>query len=124
MAEIAKRRPNAVDVPTDELERAHYYETIEAQEDFKELEQSKRNFIVPATIFFLVFYLALPLLDGFAKDFMNTQIIGVINIAYLFALAQFVMVGVITWLYMRTASRKFDPIIARIVAKLRGKGGA
>ena len=125
MAQVAKpgRISDSADVSAQELQRSQLYENIEAQADFKELERSKRNFVVPATIFFLVFYLALPILDGFARDFMNTKIIGDLNLAYLFALAQFVMVGVITWLYMRVASQKFDKLIERIRASINAKGG-
>ena len=123
MAQVAKPSSisDSADVYAQELQRSQLYENIEAQADFKELERSKRNFVVPATIFFLLFYLALPILDGFARDFMNTKVIGDLNLAYLFALAQFVMVGVITWLYMRVASQKFDKLIERIRASITAK---
>ncbi len=92
-------------------------------DDFKELVAAKIRFILPATIFFLVYYLLLPLLAGFAKGFMDIKVIGDINIAYLFALSQFVMVGVLAWLYLRQAVH-FDDMAHDIVAKFKTmKGG-
>ena len=47
---------------------------------------TKRIFIVPAFIFFVVYYFALPVLVGYAPQFMSTKVIGKVNLAYLFAL--------------------------------------
>jgi uncharacterized membrane protein (DUF485 family) len=72
---------------------------------FKALIKAKMKFIVPATIFFLVYFFALPLLVGYAPDLMNRKVIGSINIAYLFALSQFFMAWGVALLYVRAASR-------------------
>jgi len=68
---------------------------------------AKARFIVPATLFFVVYYFALPVLVGYAPAFMSTPVVGVVNIAYLFALSQFFVAWIIAWLYTRAASR-FD----------------
>ncbi len=68
---------------------------------------AKAKFVVPATIFFLAYYFALPILVGYAPDLMKTQVLGPVNLAYLFALSQFFMVGLVGFLYMRAAD-KFD----------------
>ena len=99
------------------------WEEIAAMSEFKSLVTAKIGFIVPATIFFLVYYLALPLLAGFAKDFMDTKIIGEVNIAYLFALSQFVMTFVLAGIYLRKAA-VFDEMAHNITSKVKGmKGG-
>jgi uncharacterized membrane protein (DUF485 family) len=83
------------------------YESIANDRRFQELLVAKKRFIVPATVFFIVYYFALPVLVGYAPDFMKTPVIGPVNLAYLFALSQFVVAWIIAWLYMR-ASDRFD----------------
>ena len=72
-----------------------------------ELLRRKRRFLVPATLFFIVYYFALPVLVGYAPGFMATKVWGAVNLAYLFALSQFVMAWTLAWLYVRAAAR-FD----------------
>lgn len=85
------------------LETPSDWDRVAANEEFKDLMAAKARFIVPATLFFVTYYFALPLLVGYAKDFMSTPVIGPVNIAYLFALSQFFMAWTIAWLYMRAA---------------------
>ena len=88
--------------------------------EFKNLLKAKRRFILPATLFFIVYYFALPVLVGYAPALMSTKVLGVVNIAYLFALSQFFMAWVIAALYLRAASR-FDKLEQRIIEKARDK---
>lgn len=62
---------------------------------------TKRDFVVPAFVFFIVYYFLLPILVGYAPKFMETKVIGVVNLAYLFALSQFFMAWTIAWLFWR-----------------------
>ncbi len=98
---------------------ASEWERIEADPQFRELVAAKRSFIVPATIFFIVYYFALPVLVGYFPGLMDRRVIGQINIAYLFALSQFFMAWIIAGLYVRRAGA-FDRMAAAIVAKVRG----
>eukprot|EP01031_Cornospumella_fuschlensis_P020249 gene20249-24824_t len=61
--------------------------SLEAKPAFRDLLRRKASFVIKATIFFLSYYLALPLLVGYAPDFMKTKVFGEVNIAYLFALS-------------------------------------
>jgi len=81
---------------------------------FKELIRAKRRFILPATIFFIVYYFALPVLVGYARPFMETRVFGAVNIAYLFALSQFFVAWIIAALYVRAAG-KFDRMAADVI---------
>jgi uncharacterized membrane protein (DUF485 family) len=78
--------------------------------EFRRLIRARRNFIIPAVIFFLVYYFALPLSNGLAPSLMNTKVIGNINLAYLFALSEFVMAWILAAIYIRRANRVFDPL--------------
>lgn len=89
------------------------WDAIEASPRFRELLRAKRRFIIPAMIFFVVYYFALPVLVGYARPLMEKKIAGAINLAYLFALSQFFMAWVIAWLYVRAANR-FDEMAREI----------
>jgi uncharacterized membrane protein (DUF485 family) len=90
---------------------------IAASAEFRELLAAKARFIVPATIFFIVYYFALPALVGWAPKFMSQPVLGVVNLAYLFALSQFLVAWLIAFLYVRAANR-FDRMGKDILLKL------
>lgn len=83
------------------------WEKLAGSERFRNLLREKRRFIVPAMIFFIGYYFALPVLIGYARPFMERRVIGPVNLAYLFALSQFFMAWIIAALYVRAAAR-FD----------------
>lgn len=93
------------------------WERVAAAPEYKELVRAKLRFIIPATIFFVLYFFALPLLVGYAPALMERRVFGVVNIAYLFALSQFFMAWIIAALYVRVASR-WDRMTKSIVAKL------
>jgi uncharacterized membrane protein (DUF485 family) len=90
---------------------------------FRDLMAVKKVFIVPAFIFFVVYYFALPVLVGYAPQFMATKVIGQVNLAYLFALSQFFMAWIIAALYVR-ASNSFDRLSKDILEKAENPKGA
>ena len=83
---------------------------------FKELLKAKRRFILPATIFFIVYYFALPYLVGYHPQLMQRKVWGEMNLAYLFALSQFFVAWIIAALYVRAAA-KFDRMAAEVIGK-------
>jgi uncharacterized membrane protein (DUF485 family) len=83
------------------------WDVVSANPEFKALLRAKARFIIPATVTFIVYYFALPILVGYAPEFMATPVWGPVNIAYLFALSQFFVAWLIAFLYVRAASR-FD----------------
>ena len=116
----ALRAPTAAEaLSAEESSRIAEWQAIEATPEFQELVADKRRFIIPATIFFIVYYFALPISVGYLPDLMDTNVIGNINLAYLFALSQFIMAWVLMYLYIRRA-RKWDAMAAQIVEKVRG----
>jgi uncharacterized membrane protein (DUF485 family) len=95
---------------------------IAASQQFQDLLALKKIFIIPAFIFFCVYYFLLPVLVGFAPKLMSRRVIGTVNLAYLFALSQFVVGWTIAWLYLKAAS-KFDVLTKDILAKVDGQQG-
>lgn len=96
------------------------WDKIAESQEFKDLMATKKTFIVPAFVFFLVYYFALPVLVGYAPQFMSTKVIGQVNLAYLFALSQFLVAWVIAGLYVKAANN-FDRLAKDILEK-NGKG--
>ena len=89
--------------------------SIAASKPFKDLLAVKRMFIVPAFIFFLLNFIGLAMLVGYAPKVASIRVIGTVNVAYLFALAQFVLGWAIAGLYL-IASAKFDRLTKDILA--------
>jgi uncharacterized membrane protein (DUF485 family) len=99
------------------------WDRIAESKEFKDLMATKKTFIVPAFIFFIVYYFALPVLVGYAPQFMATKVIGQVNLAYLFALSQFFVAWIIAALYVKAANN-FDRLAKDILDKAEdGKGG-
>jgi uncharacterized membrane protein (DUF485 family) len=99
------------------------WDKIAESKEFKDLMATKRIFIIPAFVFFVVYYFALPVLVGYAPQFMSTKVVGVVNLAYLFALSQFFVAWIIAGLYVKAANG-FDRLANDIVSKAEiVKGG-
>jgi uncharacterized membrane protein (DUF485 family) len=96
------------------------WEKVAAMEEFRSLLKTKLKFIAVATVFFIVYYFALPVLVGYAPKLMETQVFGMVNLAYLFALSQFIMAWTVAALYVRAAGR-FDKTAETLLAKLKPK---
>jgi uncharacterized membrane protein (DUF485 family) len=97
------------------------YVKIESSPQFKQFMHKKKKFIVPLTIFFLVFYFLLPISTSYGK-FLNTPFIGDISWAWVFAVAQFIMTWVICSIYVKKAA-SFDKEAEQIIEDQIHKGG-
>ena len=98
----------------------------ERSPEFRDLIARRRRFVLPATIFFLGWYLGFVALAGYAPDFMTESVYEGFTVGYALALTQFVMVWVLGWLYVRKADREFDPLAARAAARaveVQGENG-
>ena len=90
--------------------------------EFRTMVRAKLRFIIPAVLFFVVYYFALPVLVGYAPGWMSKKVFGVVNIAYIFALSQFFMAWIIAALYIRAAA-KFDKMEHRVIDAAMGQRG-
>jgi len=104
------------DVPKSDQTDLTIWDRVAESHEFRDLMATKRIFIVPAFIFFLVYYFLLPTLVGYAPQFMAQKIWGYVNVAYIFALSQFFMAWTIAGLYVR-AGDDFDEISKDIIDK-------
>jgi uncharacterized membrane protein (DUF485 family) len=86
---------------------------LAAEPEFRALVRSRRRFVIPATIFFVAYYLALPISVGVAPRAMSRPVLGPLTLAFAFALSQFAMAWILLALYLRRA-RGFDVAAKRI----------
>jgi uncharacterized membrane protein (DUF485 family) len=91
------------------------WDRIAQSADYRRMMTSKTKFVVAATLFFLIYYFTLPVLVGYWPELMKREVIGVVNVAYLFAFSQFLMTWILAYLYMRI-SRRFDLMTEKILA--------
>src|SRR3954449_5904018 len=93
------------------------WEAIEASPEFQELERTRRSFVLPATIFFLAWYMGFVVLAAYAEDFMSERVYQGLTVGYCLALTQFVMVLVLGIMYLRRADRVYDPLAAKAIER-------
>jgi uncharacterized membrane protein (DUF485 family) len=98
------------------------WDRIAASGEFRHLLALKKRFILPAFLFFFVYYFALPISIGYAPKFMSTRVIGAVNLAYLFALSQFAVGWIIAWSYLKAAA-KFDRLTKDLLQKSADEQG-
>ena len=99
------------------------WEAVEQTPEFQELVKSRRRFVIPATIFFLLWYLGFIALAGYAEDFMAESVIEGLTVGYCLALTQFVMVAVLGLMYLRRADKVFDPLADKVAEMVENRGG-
>lgn len=103
------------------MERNDEWVRVERTQAFKELIRAKKAFIIPATIFFMVFYFGLPVLASFTTV-LNVKVIGSLTLAYIYALAQFAMTWIMMHLYVSRANG-WDDLVDRSRQEAAGEAG-
>lgn len=105
MAPVSRRspKPGHEQTAAEDIDAADWKQ-IAASDEFKSLLKAKRRFIIPATLFFVVYYFALPYLVGYHTELMQRRVWGEMNWAYLFALSQFFMAWILAGFYVAAAA--------------------
>ncbi|WAP55300.1 DUF485 domain-containing protein [Streptomyces sp. S465] len=109
----------ASDRPDDQRQQDRSpYAEVQASAEFGELRGAHRSFAFPLTIAFVSWYLLYVLLSNYADGFMGTKVVGHVNVALVFGLAQFLSTFLIAWWYSRHAAAKLDPRAEAIKSRL------
>ncbi|MFJ1748560.1 DUF485 domain-containing protein [Streptomyces sp. NPDC088116] len=82
---------------------ADIYAEVQRSAAFQEVRGRYRRFVVPASIAFLVWYLAYVVAATAAPGFMARPVAGAVNAAMLAGLGQFLSTFLLTWAYGRHA---------------------
>lgn len=96
------------------------WDAIAADADFKKLLADKARFVVPATVVFVIYYFGFLVLVGWFPRLMEIEVIGRVNVAYLFALSQFFMAWILAFLYVAAAAG-WDRQAVALLAKFQQK---
>ena len=87
--------------------------------DFTRLRRRLLRFVVPATVFFLAWFLCYLVLNAWYKDLLSLRA-GGIPLVLLLAFGQFVSTFALTAAYNRYARRRLDPLAGRVRTRLEG----
>jgi uncharacterized membrane protein (DUF485 family) len=88
----------------------------------RELIAEKLKYLVPMTIIFMVGYIGLTILAGFARDLMGMRVVGSVNLGFVLIALNYVLSWVLAIVYGRVAAEKFDPLAAKAASEITGRG--
>lgn len=116
--ERSSAAPPPPGAPPPSTPTAATWQQVAETPEFQELVQKKRAWIVPATVFFLFWYLLFILMAGYAEDFMGSEfLVDGLTVGYVFALSQFVMTFGLALAYVRRSRDVFDPLRLRALER-------
>ncbi|MER7947891.1 DUF485 domain-containing protein [Streptomyces sp. NPDC096079] len=100
-------RPDAV--PRQRVHSAaEIYLEVQRSPAFQEVRARYRRFVFPATLAFLLWYLAYVVAATAAPGLMSRPVVGAVNVAMLAGLGQFLTTFLLTWAYARHARLRRD----------------
>ena len=95
-----------------------------AHATLRTLIAAKRSFLVPMTAIYLIGYIGLTVLAGFAKGFMAHKVVGAVNLGFILIAANYVLAWVLAIIYVRVANATFDPLAKKAVAAVNEMEGS
>ncbi|WP_016910111.1 DUF485 domain-containing protein [Streptomyces xiaopingdaonensis] len=90
--------------------REAVYLTVQRSPAFRQVRSRYRGFALPAGAAFLLWYLSYVVAATSAPEVMARPIAGVFNVGMAAGLAQFATTFLLTWAYVRHATRRRDPL--------------
>jgi len=98
---------------------AHNGTSLEAAHALvRELIAEKLKYLVPMTAIFMVGYIGLTILAGFAKDLTGLRVIGSVNLGFALIALNYLLSWVLAIVYGRIAAGRFDPLAARAAIEI------
>ena len=77
------------------------------------LVTAKVAFVAPMTMIFVVSYIGLTALAGFAKGFLALKVIGAVNVGFMLIAGNYVLAWLLAIIYVHVANTTFDPMAER-----------
>ena len=77
----------------------------------------KLRFIVVLTLVYMVSYIGLTVLAGFAREALSAPAIGPVNLGFVLIAANYLVAWVLALIYVRVANQHFDPLAEQILAR-------
>jgi uncharacterized membrane protein (DUF485 family) len=88
----------------------------------RQLIAEKLRYLVPMTAIFMVSYIGLTILAGFARDLVGTKVIGSVNLGFVLIAFNYLLSWGLAIVYGRIAAGKFDPLAARAAMEISKAG--
>jgi uncharacterized membrane protein (DUF485 family) len=88
----------------------------------RQLIAEKLKYLVPMTIIFMVGYIGLTVLAGFAPNVVGTKLIGSVNLGFVLIAFNYLLSWGLAIVYGRVAAGKFDPLAARAAMEISEAG--
>jgi uncharacterized membrane protein (DUF485 family) len=95
-----------------------------AQAAVRSLVAVKLRFLVPMTIIFMVGYIGLTVLAGFAKGLMAIKVVGPLNLGFTLIALNYGLSWILALVYERIANGRFDPLASRAAADISAQDPA
>ena len=82
-------------------------------EAVQSLIATKLRLLVPMTVIFMVGYIGLTVLAGFAKGLMGVKVVGSVNLGFVLIALNYAISWILAIIYERIANRTIDALAAR-----------
>jgi uncharacterized membrane protein (DUF485 family) len=92
-----------------------------AHASVKQLVAEKLKYLVPMTVIFMVGYIGLTILAGFARDLMGIKVIGSVNLGFVLIALNYLLSWVLAIVYGRIAAARFDPLAAKVATEISAR---
>jgi uncharacterized membrane protein (DUF485 family) len=86
-----------------------------AEASVQSLIAAKLRLLVPMTVIFMVGYIGLTVLAGFAKDLMGVKVVGSVNLGFVLIALNYVISWTLAIIYERIANGRLDTLASRTV---------
>ena len=84
-----------------------------AHASVKQLIAEKLKYLVPMTVIFMVGYIGLTALAGFARDLMGVKLVGSVNLGFALIAFNYLLSWALAIGYGRLAANRFDPLATK-----------
>jgi len=84
---------------------------------------AKVRVLAPMIVIYMVGYIGVTVLAGFARDFMALKVAGSLNVGFVLIALNYVVSWVLALVYVRVANTIFDPMVEQAVGVAKGDGG-
>jgi uncharacterized membrane protein (DUF485 family) len=92
--------------------------------DVRELKRRKLRISIPLLVVALGSYFLALLGFAYLPDFMGQKLVGAFNVAYLVAIAVFIITFAVAAIHARYANREIDPLAEQVRKRLEAEAGA
>lgn len=88
----------------------------------RRLIAEKLRYLVPMTVIFMLGYIGLTALAGFARDLVGIKVVGSVNLGFVLIAFNYLLSWTLAISYGRIAANRFDPLATRATMQISDQG--